>query len=87
MSDPAVAPAGTLAVAAGTTAADAVAAAGLPTSGPKAVVVVRDPEGQLHDLAWAPAAGATANGMPVRPAKKCWYRRCSGVITSTTATM
>ena len=29
-------------VAAGTTAADAVAAAGLPTSGPKAIVVVRD---------------------------------------------
>ena len=32
----------TLVVPAGTTAADAVAAAGLPTSGPKAIVVVRD---------------------------------------------
>ncbi|MGN9813044.1 threonine--tRNA ligase [Micromonospora sp. BQ11] len=42
-------------VAAGTTAADAVAAAGLPASGPKAVVVVRDPQGQLRDLDWAPA--------------------------------
>ncbi|MFI7577148.1 threonine--tRNA ligase [Micromonospora sp. NPDC049497] len=42
-------------VAAGTTAADAVAAAGLPASGPKAVVVVRDPRGQLRDLDWAPA--------------------------------
>ncbi|MGC4893606.1 threonine--tRNA ligase [Micromonospora sp. DT31] len=42
-------------VAAGTTAADAVAAAGLPTSGPKAVVVVRDPQGQLRDLDWTPA--------------------------------
>jgi threonyl-tRNA synthetase len=42
-------------VAAGTTAADAVAAAGLPTSGPKAVVVVRDPLGQLRDLDWKPA--------------------------------
>ncbi|MFC0005366.1 threonine--tRNA ligase [Micromonospora siamensis] len=42
-------------VAAGTTAADAVAAAGLPTSGPKAIVVVRDPQGQLRDLDWAPA--------------------------------
>ncbi|MGK5677014.1 threonine--tRNA ligase [Micromonospora sp. URMC 106] len=41
-------------VAAGTTAADAVAAAGLPAAGPKAVVVVRDPQGQLRDLDWAP---------------------------------
>ncbi|SCF30999.1 threonine--tRNA ligase [Micromonospora mirobrigensis] len=42
-------------VAAGTTAADAVAAAGLPTSGPRAIVVVRDPQGQLRDLDWTPA--------------------------------
>ncbi|SBT38084.1 threonine--tRNA ligase [Micromonospora auratinigra] len=42
-------------VAAGTTAADAVAAAGLPMTGPKAVVVVRDPQGQLRDLDWKPA--------------------------------
>ncbi|MGR6318547.1 threonine--tRNA ligase [Micromonospora soli] len=42
-------------VAAGTTAADAVAAAGLPMAGPKAVVVVRDPQGQLRDLDWKPA--------------------------------
>lgn len=42
-------------VAAGTTAADAVAAAGLPTTGPKAVVVVRDPQGVLRDLDWKPA--------------------------------
>ncbi|HET8659437.1 MAG TPA: threonine--tRNA ligase, partial [Micromonosporaceae bacterium] len=41
-------------VAAGTTAADAVAAAGLPATGPKAVVVVRDPGGRLRDLDWAP---------------------------------
>ncbi|WP_433318024.1 threonine--tRNA ligase [Micromonospora sp. CA-269861] len=41
-------------VAAGTTAADAVAAAGLPANGPKAIVVVRDPQGQLRDLDWAP---------------------------------
>ncbi|MFJ8580720.1 threonine--tRNA ligase [Micromonospora sp. NPDC093277] len=46
-------------VAAGTTAADAVAAAGLPTSGPKAVVVVRDPQGQLRDLDWKPAEEIT----------------------------
>jgi threonyl-tRNA synthetase len=41
-------------VAAGTTCAEAVAAAGLPTSGPKAVVVVRDAAGVLRDLDWAP---------------------------------
>ncbi|MGC4807289.1 threonine--tRNA ligase [Micromonospora sp. DT233] len=42
-------------VAAGTTAADAVAAAGLPSNGPRAIVVVRDPQGQLRDLDWTPA--------------------------------
>jgi threonyl-tRNA synthetase len=46
-------------VAAGTTAADAVAAAGLPMNGPKAVVVVRDAQGRLRDLDWAPDADAT----------------------------
>ncbi|WP_433119978.1 threonine--tRNA ligase [Micromonospora sp. CA-246542] len=46
-------------VAAGTTAADAVAAAGLPANGPKAIVVVRDPQGQLRDLDWAPAEDTT----------------------------
>ncbi|HEU4348252.1 MAG TPA: threonine--tRNA ligase, partial [Actinoplanes sp.] len=43
-----------LVVPAGTTAGDAVAAAGLPATGPKAVVVVRDPGGRLRDLDWAP---------------------------------
>ena len=41
-------------VPAGTAAADAVAAAGLPSSGPKAIVVVRDPAGRLRDLDWVP---------------------------------
>jgi threonyl-tRNA synthetase len=41
-------------VPAGTTCADAVAAAGLPTKGAGAVVVVRDPDGRLRDLEWAP---------------------------------
>jgi threonyl-tRNA synthetase len=41
-------------VPAGTAAADAVAAAGLPSSGPKAIVVVRDPAGRLRDLNWVP---------------------------------
>jgi threonyl-tRNA synthetase len=43
-------------VAAGTTAADAVAAAGLPSAGPKAIVVVRDEQGRLRDLDWSPEA-------------------------------
>jgi threonyl-tRNA synthetase len=47
VADPVVVPAGT-------TAADAVAAAGLPSSGPRAVVVVRDPAGRLRDLHWMP---------------------------------
>lgn len=41
-------------VAAGTTCATAVAEAGLPLTGPTAVVVVRDPSGRLRDLDWAP---------------------------------
>jgi threonyl-tRNA synthetase len=41
-------------VAAGTTAGTAVAAAGLPANGPKAIVVVRDAGGRLRDLDWAP---------------------------------
>ncbi len=53
-----------LVVPAGTTAADAVAAAGLPTTGPKAVVVVRDGEGRLRDLDWAPEVEVSVT--PVR---------------------
>jgi threonyl-tRNA synthetase len=49
VADPVVVPAGT-------TCADAVAAAGLPTTGSKAIVVVRDPDGRLRDLAWTPEA-------------------------------
>ena len=41
-------------VTAGTTCTDAVVAAGLPTTGPKAIVVVRDHQGRLRDLSWAP---------------------------------
>jgi threonyl-tRNA synthetase len=43
-------------VPAGTSCADAVAAAGLPNRGPDAVVVVRDPDGRLRDLDWVPDA-------------------------------
>ncbi|GAA4454372.1 threonine--tRNA ligase [Phytohabitans houttuyneae] len=48
-----------LVVPAGTTAAEAVSAAGLPAAGPKAIVVVRDSAGHLRDLDWAPAADET----------------------------
>ncbi len=41
-------------VTAGTTAGTAVREAGLPGKGSDAVVVVRDPEGHLRDLSWAP---------------------------------
>ncbi|WP_238012247.1 threonine--tRNA ligase [Dactylosporangium sp. AC04546] len=43
-----------LVVSAGTTAGAAVAAAGLPASGPKAIVVVREADGRLRDLDWTP---------------------------------
>ncbi|MFJ1760043.1 threonine--tRNA ligase [Amycolatopsis sp. NPDC088138] len=43
-------------VPAGTTAGSAVREAGLPTKGADTVVVVRDAEGKLRDLAWAPEA-------------------------------
>jgi threonyl-tRNA synthetase len=42
----------------GTTCADAIAVAGLPTTGAKAVVVVRDAEGNLRDLDWMPSEDA-----------------------------
>ncbi|MBM9467058.1 threonine--tRNA ligase [Nakamurella sp. YIM 132084] len=43
-------------VPAGTTAGQAVRDAGLPNSGAQAVVVVREADGQLRDLAWVPDA-------------------------------
>jgi threonyl-tRNA synthetase len=49
-------PAERVVVSAGTTASTAVREAGLPTKGPDAVVVVRDPQGKLRDLAWTPDA-------------------------------
>ncbi|MGH3569218.1 MAG: threonine--tRNA ligase [Pseudonocardia sp.] len=54
--DPAFAP---VRVPAGTTASAAVRAAGLPATGPSAVVVVRDVGGELRDLAWIPDADVT----------------------------
>jgi threonyl-tRNA synthetase len=52
-------------VPAGTTAADAVAAAGLPAAGPTAIVVVRDSGGRLRDLDWAPDEDATVEPVPL----------------------
>lgn len=52
-------PAAPIRVPAGTTAAAAVGEAGLPRRGaPDAIVVVRDAEGKLRDLSWAPDADA-----------------------------
>jgi len=45
-------------VPAGTTAGQAVRDAGLPGKGPQAVVVVREADGRLRDLSWAPQAQA-----------------------------
>ncbi|WP_026923744.1 threonine--tRNA ligase [Glycomyces arizonensis] len=52
-------------VTAGTTCADAVAEAGLPAHGPAAIVVVRDAEGRLRDLAWAPEADTKVEPVPL----------------------
>ncbi|GAB2488223.1 threonine--tRNA ligase [Jatrophihabitans fulvus] len=49
------APAPSVPVAAGTTAYDALHEAGVELSGPHGAVVVRDADGQLRDLDWAPA--------------------------------
>jgi threonyl-tRNA synthetase len=58
VADPVVVPAGT-------TGADAVAAAGLPTTGPKAIVVIRDPDGRLRDLDWAPEQDTRVEPVPI----------------------
>ena len=58
VADPVVVPAGT-------TCADAVAAAGLPTTGPRAIVVVRDPDGRLRDLSWQPETETAVEPVPL----------------------
>ena len=52
-------------VPAGTPAAEAIAGAKLPTTGPKAVVVVRDAGGALRDLGWTPEEDATVEPVSV----------------------
>ncbi|HEY5852894.1 MAG TPA: threonine--tRNA ligase [Aldersonia sp.] len=51
---PSLAPAAHVRVPVGTTAGAAVREAGLPGKGPDAIVVVRDADGRLRDLAWTP---------------------------------
>lgn len=43
----------------------AVRAAGLPTAGPDAIVVVQDEVGELRDLSWAPTATVQVNPVPL----------------------
>ena len=52
-------------VAAGTTAEQALRAAGVPLTGRSGAVVVRDAEGTLRDLAWAPAADVEVTPVPM----------------------
>jgi len=61
---PAAAPPSSVNVPAGTTAGQVIRDAGLPTSGVQAVVVVRDAQGQLRDLAWAPGADTEVEPVP-----------------------
>ncbi|MGI8677143.1 MAG: threonine--tRNA ligase [Jatrophihabitans sp.] len=51
-------PASTFRVAAGETALDALRVAGVELTGPHGAVVVRDSDGELRDLAWAPTDDA-----------------------------
>src|SRR6478735_8496271 len=60
---PAVAPIPSVKIPAGTTAGAAVREAGLPTTGPQAIVVVRDSGGRLRDLAWTPETDTDADAV------------------------
>ena len=51
-------------VPAGTTAGSAVLEAGLPSQGPQAIIVVRDADGELRDLAWAPESDVEVEAVP-----------------------
>jgi len=64
-SRPAAAAERVLAIPAGTTCAEAVAAAGLPMTGPDAIVVVRGQDGALRDLSWIPDADAQVEPVPM----------------------
>ncbi|MGH8861710.1 MAG: aminoacyl--tRNA ligase-related protein, partial [Jatrophihabitantaceae bacterium] len=51
-------------VAGGTTAADALREAGVSLNGSEGAVVVRDPDGVLRDLAWAPVTETEVEAVP-----------------------
>ncbi|MBY6414491.1 threonine--tRNA ligase [Rhodococcus sp. BP-252] len=51
-------------VPAGTTAGTALRDTGLPNKGPDAIVVVRDADGKLRDLSWAPDVDAEVDPVP-----------------------
>jgi threonyl-tRNA synthetase len=53
-----------ISVQAGTTAGTALRDTGLPNKGPDAIVVVRDPEGKLRDLSWAPDSDIEVEPVP-----------------------
>ncbi len=55
-------------VATGTTAAEALREAGVDLGGPHGAVVVRDPDGVLRDLDWAPAADTDVEAVPASSA-------------------
>ncbi|MPZ88435.1 MAG: threonine--tRNA ligase [Nitriliruptorales bacterium] len=54
-----------VAVPAGTTCATALKAAGLPSSGPEAIVVVRAPDDSLKDLTWIPDVDTDVEPVPM----------------------
>ncbi len=58
----------TVMVAAGTTAAQALAAADVVLSGPDATIVVRDAEGALRDLDWTPSEDSSVEPVPMSSA-------------------
>ncbi|MFY2790527.1 threonine--tRNA ligase [Rhodococcus sp. MALMAid1271] len=51
-------------VPAGTTAGTALRETGLPNKGPEAIVVVRDADGRLRDLSWAPEVDVEVEPVP-----------------------
>jgi threonyl-tRNA synthetase len=55
-------------VPAGTTAAAAIGTAGLPRTGEDAIVVIRDADGRLRDLAWTPDADAEVEAIAANTA-------------------
>ncbi|MGH3767244.1 MAG: threonine--tRNA ligase [Pseudonocardiaceae bacterium] len=79
---PCVQPALRAVVPAGTTAGEALREAGAPTSGPDALVVARDAQGVLHDLAWAPKSDTEVESVPAssREGRSVIRHSCAHVL-------